>query len=93
MLCIAPVWVQFEPIGYSFRQHVHHMVNGLDHMTSNGTSSSDDETSSDSDTEIDRDTVIDHSTLDPTQWKVRNTLLGCHGNKGGGVLLHCSCHQ
>ena len=70
MFCIAPVWLKFETIGYTFRQHVHHMVNGHVTTASNGSS---DDTSTDSDGDIDGDTgssVIDHSTLDPTQWKV-----------------------
>ena len=73
---IAPVWIDFEPIGYKFRQHVHQMLNGLvpdprgDSDSDGGSGSSSDSAGDEASDRVGGDNDIEYSSLDPTQWKV-----------------------
>ena len=74
---VAPVWVDYEPVGVKFYQHVYSMVHGLSLQDQQAADEAtiDDEESSDSE----EDEGINPLLLDPIQWKVRALLINCTG--------------
>ena len=68
---LAPVWMNFEPIGVKYYQHVYQLVHGLTLSRDSHVDSAED---SESDSSEGEEEQVNPRLLDPMQWKVMYML-------------------